>query len=95
VDRRGHGTRLRIAVACRAYYRLPDCRKDGGQFARGAAVLLAEDRWQEFEPLSLAKPHVVVAASPEVLARRAQHFRDTGEWKPTWGERPVQNRSVA
>jgi hypothetical protein len=39
-----------IEAAFRAYYALPDCRKDGGQFASGAAVLLSADRWRDFLP---------------------------------------------
>lgn len=92
VDRRGHDP-SRIATACRAYYRLPDCRKDGGQFAKGAAVLLAEDRWQDFEPPDTpdrAQPK----PEPAVYAAHVRHFRDTGEWKPSWGEKPNQEAAA-
>lgn len=84
VDRRNRDP-LRIVEACRAYYRLPDCRKDGGQFAMGAAVLLAEDRWQEFEPQQARPPP---KPEPAVYAAHVRHFHDTGEWKPSWGEKP-------
>lgn len=88
VDSRG-GDPVRIEAACRAYYRLPDCRKDGGQFARGAAVLLAEDRWREFEPGPAQRPAAhAVTVTPEIHAKRVQHFRDTGEWRQAWGEFP-------
>lgn len=86
VDRRGQDPD-RIAAACRAYYRLPDCRKDGGQYARGAAVLLAEDRWRDFDtPERSGRPQP--KPEPAVYEAHVRHFRDTGEWKPTWGEKP-------
>jgi hypothetical protein len=47
-----------ILACCRAYYALPDCTKDGGQYARGADVLLNADRWAEYRPSSDA-PHAV------------------------------------
>lgn len=39
-----------ILAACTAYYRLPDCTKEGGQYAKGADVLIAADRWRDFLP---------------------------------------------
>jgi len=39
-----------IEASFRAYYALPDCRRDEGKFAKGAAVLLNEDRWKDFLP---------------------------------------------
>ena len=86
VDRRGNDP-ARAAAACQAYYRLPDCRKDGGQFASGAAVILAEDRWRDFEAQAAAtRP----APKPEgaVYAAHVRHFRETGEWRSAWGDKP-------
>lgn len=52
-----------ILACCKAYYDLPDCTKDGGQFARGADVLLAADRWQEYRPSDSAPNAVPVTWS--------------------------------
>lgn len=37
-----------IWLAIQAYYDLPASTKDGGQYARGSAVILNKDRWKEF-----------------------------------------------
>lgn len=73
-----------ILGACRAFYALPASTKEGGRFANGAAVLLNNDRWRDFLP-STDPP---LAVSEAESARRLQHFRDTREWKASWGERP-------
>lgn len=39
--------------------------------------------WLRTEP---AKPFLAPDAA--VIAHRAQHYRDTGEWKPAWGPKP-------
>lgn len=44
------GDPAEILAACQAYYRLPACTKDAGQFAMGAAVLIEADRWREYLP---------------------------------------------
>jgi hypothetical protein len=85
VERRGQDP-ARIVTACRTYYRLPDCRKDGGQFASGAAVILAEDRWRDFEPTARERPPP--KPEPAIYAAHVRHYRDTGEWKPSWGDKP-------
>lgn len=76
-----------IVAALSAYYRLPDCRKDEGRFASGAAVMLNADRWRDFLP-SAAPAAPAGPTDPAVLARRMRHFRDTGVWEPGWGPRP-------
>lgn len=71
--------------ALQRYYRLPDCTKDEGKFAKAAHRVIANDRWRDFLPAPDPPARPVDAA---VLAHRAQHFRDTGEWKPAWGDPP-------
>lgn len=75
-----------ILRAVRAYYALPDCRKDAGQFASGAKVLLHRDRWLDFLPAE--KPPPQPALDPAFRAHCERHFRQTGEWRPEWGEKP-------
>lgn len=83
------GKPAEIVAALRAYYALPDCRKEEGRFARGAEVMLNADRWRDFllPPTAGRTP----TADPAVRAHRLQHFAKTGEWKPTWGDRPPAN----
>ena len=76
-----------IERALTAYYRLPDCRKEDGRFARGAAVMLTADRWRDFIPAEKPKAPVI-ADDPALRAFRSRHFADTGEWRPEWGPRP-------
>lgn len=79
------GAKAEIYEALKAYYALPDSRKDGGRYAKGAHRIIAQDRWRDFLP-SPEPP----AAPPTVaeLARRHRHFADTGEWPAHWGEPP-------
>lgn len=79
------GSPADIEAACRAYYRLPDCTKDEGKYAKGAAVLLTADRWREFLPTPKAQPP---PATPERLAQRVRRYAETGEWFPAWGPEP-------
>jgi hypothetical protein len=83
--RRG-GEASEILAACQRFYQLPASTKDGGKFANGAAVILNEDRWRDYLPRP--EPPPVVSAAEQ--AWRLQHFRDTREWKPAWGERPKE-----
>lgn len=77
-----------ILSALTAYYRLPDCRKDGGQYARGAAVMLNADRWRDFLPDPASQTEAGPVA-PAVIASRLGRFRDTGVWEPEWGPKPA------
>lgn len=74
-----------LFAALRAYYRQPDCLADEGKFAKAAHRIVANDRWRDFLPAPDPPPR---PADPAVLAHRAQHYRDTGEWKPAWGPKP-------
>lgn len=76
-----------IFLACQAYYARPECQEEGGKYAMNAARLLKADRWRDFLPVPEppAEP-----ATPAVLAGRIQHFRDTGQWNPAWGETPTE-----
>ena len=44
------GDPAEIEASFAAYYALPACREDDGQFSKGAAVLLNADRWRDFLP---------------------------------------------
>lgn len=81
-----------ILAALTAYYRLPDCRREEGRFASGAAVMLHNDRWRDFLPRQTAANDALNAGpvDPAVQARRARRFRDTGVWEPGWGPKPTQ-----
>jgi hypothetical protein len=35
-----------------------------------------------------SRPISAQPVTPEIAAHRLQHFRQTGEWKPAWGDRP-------
>lgn len=86
------GDPANIEAAFAAYYALPDCRKDGGQFAKGGAVLLSEDRWRDFIPTATPPQAerrftgpadlraALVAAHPdgETFARK---YVDTSGWQ--------------
>lgn len=80
------GNPAEIVAACRAYYALPDNRRDEGRFSKGASVLLAKDRWKDFTPR--ARPAVVV--DPNLYAERERHYAKTGEWRPEWGQKPAR-----
>lgn len=73
-----------IVLACRAYYALPDNRREDGRFSKGAAVLLAKDRWKDFLP----RPTPPVVADPALYLERVRHWEKTSEWRPEWGQKP-------
>lgn len=76
-----------ILAACQAYYALPDCRKESGRYARGIEPLLSLDRWREYLPSAAPIPPPS-EIDPAYRQYCEAHFRQTGEWKPEWGERP-------
>lgn len=80
-----------ILAALQAYYRLPDCRKDEGRYASGAAVMLNNDRWRDFLPQQrTTAPSGSV--DPLIMARRMTRYRDTGVWEHGWGEKPREEK---
>ena len=91
--RRG-GAPPEILAASRVYYALPACREREGQFAQGAAVLLHEDRWRDYLPAG-ELPLLCGPSDARVSAYRAQHFAETGEWRPEWGARPGLSASAS
>lgn len=84
------GAKADIHAALKAYYALPDSRKEGGQYAKGAHRIINLDRWRDFlpSPEPPAKP-----VTPVEQARRLRHLADTGEWPDHWGARP-QDRAA-
>lgn len=78
-----------VLRAIRAYYALPASRKDQGQFASGAQVVMAKDRWREYLPGQQAQPPPT-AIDPAYRQHCERHYAATGEWKPEWGEKPRQ-----
>lgn len=76
-----------VLRAIRAYYALPASRKDQGQFASGAQVVMAKDRWREYLPGHQAQPPPT-AIDPAYRLHCERHYAATGEWKPEWGEKP-------
>lgn len=76
-----------VLRAIRAFYALPANRKDGGQYANGAKVVMAKDRWREYLPAQQAQPPPT-SQDPAYRAHCEAHWRATGEWKPEWGEKP-------
>lgn len=78
-----------IEAAFRAYYALPDCTRDGGQFAKGAAVLLNDDKWRDFAPSSPAAP--LGLDWPETRwAAAVTIWRADGAWHEDLGPTPGQ-----
>ena len=76
-----------LLEACRAYYRQPDCVADEGKFAKGAHRIITADRWRDFLPSPEPPPQ---PATPAVIADRLRHYRDTGDWRPSWGPKPSE-----
>jgi uncharacterized protein YdaU (DUF1376 family) len=76
-----------VLRALRAFYALPASRKDNGQYASGAKVILAKDRWREYLPAAKPQPPPV-EIDPAYRAHLERHYHATGEWKPEWGEKP-------
>lgn len=71
------------ADALRANVR--DHARTAGEHAKGLHRLIEGEHWREHR----ATPRQAQGPpDPDVLARRLQHYRDTREWKPHWGEKP-------
>lgn len=66
------------------FYALPECRRDAGRYAMGAAVLLHDDKWRDFIP---AQPLSIGPAGrfpePEVRAAAITAGRDEA-WCASW-----------
>ena len=81
--------RLSLPAACARYRRL-------GAEPKGECGAPAMERWlkrglhlnwtDDGEPIAAEGP-----ADTAVVARRLRHYRDTGAWEPTWGERPTND----
>jgi hypothetical protein len=62
------------------------CREQG-EFAKGVHRIVEGEHWRDHLPSQAPPPK---PADAEVIARRLQHYRDTGEWRPDWGPPPEQ-----
>ena len=81
--------RLSLPAACARYRRL-------GAEPKGECGAPAMERWlkrglhlnwtEDGEPVAAEGP-----ADTAVVARRLRHYRDTGAWEPTWGDRPTND----
>lgn len=81
--------RLTLPAACARYRRL-------GAEPKGECGAPAMERWlkrglhlnwtDDGEPVAAEGP-----ADAAVVARRLRHYRDTGAWEPTWGDRPTND----
>jgi hypothetical protein len=80
-----------IFGSVKAYYALPDCKRDAGQFAKAAHRIIQRGRWKDYAPA----PKKLTPTTPEDEARRLRHYRDTGEWRATWGPKPEPERKSA
>lgn len=59
-------------------------------FIPNPATWLNQDRWAD-EPEGKSGPEPPAQpATPAVIAARLNHFRDTGEWRPSWGPIPTE-----
>jgi hypothetical protein len=74
-----------VEAACRAFYALPDSRKEGGEYAMGAARLLQRDRWREFLP---TPRRIDPKASEAAFRNRIERWIELSEWSPEWGPPP-------
>lgn len=69
--------------AVRRYLREdPDVGRTGGP---GFHLWLKDETWAHYLP---AEPSAVLVVTPEIQAHRQRHYRQTGEWRPTWGDKP-------
>lgn len=60
-----------------------------GEFAKGVHLVVTGEHWRDHvaRPAGPAQP-----PDPAVLAHRIQHHAKTGEWKPAWGPKPVNDQ---
>jgi hypothetical protein len=75
-----------IEAAFRAYYALPGCTRDDGQYAKGAAVLLNDDKWRDFLPASVGPLGHDWPDSRWSAALTL--WRTDGSWEPRLGPIP-------
>lgn len=85
--RRGHQP-ADVIAGVRAYFASDEATRDGGQYAKGAHRIIQQDRWQNFEPVTVSEP-----VSPDDLWRsRVRAFRDgsrywnTNDWEAPPGK---------
>lgn len=82
-----------VIAGLAAYYASPEATKDGGEFAKGAHRIIANDRWESF--VETVTPLEVIAASApadpnEVWRKRVKaYLHGSGFWNTTdWEAQP-------
>lgn len=95
--RLANGGLARWSEALEAVTRSRHCRGENDRGWKADLDFLLQDKsWRRLLEGTYgtdAKPRRELAATgppdPMVQARRVRHWRDTGEWKPEWGETPT------
>lgn len=80
-----------IEAGCLAYYALPASRKDGGEFAMGAARLLERDRWREFlseRPIERPVWSGPAKLRAEIVSRKGEPWTESWLDRCSWQEAP-------
>lgn len=78
------GSPERLLAALYAYLKTdPDVGRTGGP---GLHLWLKDGKWEAH--LAARQAQQAVAADPQARALREQHWRETGEWRESWGPRP-------
>lgn len=78
------GSPERLLGALYAYLKTdPDVGRTGGP---GFHLWLRDGKWEAH--LAARKAQEAVAADPQARALREQHWRETGEWRDSWGPMP-------
>lgn len=78
-----------VSLLLSAIERAKRSRKWREGFVPNPATWLNGDCWEDgIEEARGRDPPKSGPVDPAVQANRIQHFRDTGEWRPTWGPRP-------
>ena len=77
-----------------AYYASPEATKDGGEFAKGAHRIIANDRWESFVEAAPSPIGALAASGPadpnDVWRKRVRAFvHGSGFWNTTdWEAQP-------
>lgn len=77
-----------LAVLLAAMRRDRDTKRWREGFIPNPATWLNQDRWEDgVDPTARPPP---VEVTQDVLDERIRHYRETGEWRQTWGPEPKE-----